>query len=89
MHAIHCLFSLPRWPNKFGKSGSLLYHYFLNPCLYPDNEDDHENAKLETLFQSVTICNEIQKVKLHLSKLGLSYRWDSDVVMHSNKQTGP
>ena len=34
-------------------------------------------------------CNEIQKVKPRLSKLGLSYRWDSDVVMHSNKQSGP
>ena len=32
-------------------SGSLLYHYFLNLCLYPDNEDDHENAKLETVFK--------------------------------------
>ena len=51
MHFIHYLFGLPRWPNKFGRSGSLLYHYFLNPCLYPDNEDDHENAKLETLFK--------------------------------------
>ena len=37
--------------NKFGRSGSLLYHYFFNPCLYPDNEDDHKNAKLETLFK--------------------------------------
>ena len=37
--------------NKFGRSGSLLYHYFFNPCLYPDNEDDHESAKLETLFK--------------------------------------
>ena len=51
MHAIHYLFGLPRWPNKFGRCGSLLYHYFLNPCLYPDNEDDHENAKLETLLK--------------------------------------
>ena len=52
MHAIHYLFGLPRWPNKFGRSGSLLYNYFLNRCLlYPDNEDDHENAKLETLFK--------------------------------------
>ena len=50
MHAIHYLSGLPRWPNKFGRSGSLLYH-FLNPCLYPDYEDDHENAKLETLFK--------------------------------------
>ena len=37
--------------NKFGRSGSLLYHYFFNPCLYPDNEDDHKNEKLETLFK--------------------------------------
>ena len=37
--------------NKFGRSGSSLYHYFFNPCLYPDNEDDHKNVKLETLFK--------------------------------------
>ena len=40
--------------NKFGRSGSLLYHYFFNLCLYPDNDDDHENAKLETLFNPIT-----------------------------------
>ena len=91
MHAIHFLFGLPRWPNKFGRSGSLLYHYFLNVCLYSDNEGDHENAKLETLSKvgQILKCNEVQTVKPHLSKLGLSYRWDSDVAMHSNKQTGP
>ena len=27
--------------------------------------------------------------KSHLSKLGLGYRCTLDVVMHSNKQTGP
>ena len=77
--------------NKFGRSGSLLYHYFFNPCLHPDNDDYHKNVKLETLFKvgQFLKCNEIQTVKPHLSKLGLSYRWDSDVIMDSNKQTGP
>ena len=58
MHAIHCLFGLPRWPNKFGKSGFLLYHYFL----YPDNEDDHENAKLETLFKVSQFAMRFKKL---------------------------
>ena len=36
---------------KFDRSGSSLYHYLFNPCLYPDNEGDNENAQLETLFK--------------------------------------
>ena len=65
---------------------------FATPCLYPDNENSHENAELETLFKVGKFKNAIKFKKLnvpHLSKLGLSYRCASDVVMHSNKQTGP
>ena len=35
--------------NKFGRSCSLLYHYFINPFLYSDNEDDHEKYEIGNL----------------------------------------
>ena len=47
-------------------------------CLYPDNEDDHENVKLKTLFKVGQFKNAVRfktyDFNPHLSELGLSYR---------------